>query len=134
MSAFFGILIFLGTFENSLLTKLTSAYRDSLIARPILYKNVLFRTFKVPLQLEHFFVSTVCNSEKKALHTTQNSFYKRTKLLTLEMTIFGLKVMVKSHLEFFILKLNEPLQRYMQTCKANSAFLGSFFCTGQQQL
>jgi hypothetical protein len=27
------------------------------------------------------------------------------------MTIFGLKMMMKSGLEFFILKLNEPLQR-----------------------
>ena len=33
---------------------------------------------------------------------------------------------------FFILKLYEPLQRYMLTCLANSAFLGRFFCTGQQ--
>jgi hypothetical protein len=28
------------------------------------------------------------------------------------MTIFGLKMMVKSGLEIFILKLNEPLQSY----------------------
>ena len=34
-----------------------------------------------------------------------------TKILTLEMPIFGLKMMVKSGLEFFILKLNKPLQR-----------------------
>jgi shikimate 5-dehydrogenase len=33
-----------------------------------------------------------------------------SKLLTFEMTIFGLKMMVKSGLQFFILKLNEPLQ------------------------
>ena len=45
-----------------------------------------------------------------AAHTTYNSIYKWTKLLTLEMTIFGLKMMVRSGLEFFILKLNEPLQ------------------------
>ena len=34
--------------------------------------------------------------------------YKVTKLLTLDMTIFGLKMMVKSCLEKIILKLNEP--------------------------
>ena len=37
-------------------------------------------------------------------------------------------------LEFFILKFTEPLQRYLLTCLANSAFLGRFFYTGQQQL
>ena len=47
------------------------------------------------------------------------------------MTIFGL---VKSGLEKNILKLHVPLQRYLLTCQANSAFLGRFFCTGQQQL
>jgi hypothetical protein len=42
------------------------------------------------------------------------------------MTIFGLKMIVKSGPEFFILKLNEPLQRYLLTCQANSAFHGRF--------
>jgi hypothetical protein len=36
--------------------------------------------------------------------------YKWTKLLSLEMIISSLKMMTKSGLEFFILKLNEPLQ------------------------
>ena len=58
----------------------------------------------------------------------------RTKISSLEIDIFGLKMMVKSGLEFFILKFTEPLQRYLLTCQANSAFLGRFFCTGQQQL
>ena len=49
------------------------------------------------------------------------------------MTIFDLKMMVKSGLEF-ILKFTEPLQRYLLTCKANSALLDRFFFTGQQQL
>jgi hypothetical protein len=35
--------------------------------------------------------------------------------------------MAKSGLEFFILKFAEPLQRYLLTCQANSAFLGIFF-------
>ena len=43
-------------------------------------------------------------------HTYYNSFYKWTKLKSLEITIFGLKMMVKSGLEIFILKLNKPLQ------------------------
>ena len=42
--------------------------------------------------------------------------------------------MVKNDLECFILKFTEPLQRYLLTCQANSALLGRFFCTGQQQL
>jgi hypothetical protein len=35
---------------------------------------------------------------------------KWTKLLTLEITIFGLKMMVKSGLEKIIFKFHEPLQ------------------------
>jgi hypothetical protein len=37
---------------------------------------------------------------------------KWTKILTLEITIFGFKMMVKSGLDFLILKLIEPLQSY----------------------
>ena len=33
-------------------------------------------------------------------------------------------MMVKSGLEFFILKFSKPLQRYLLTCQANSAFMG----------
>ena len=40
-------------------------------------------------------------------------------------------MMVKSGLDFFILKFTEPLQRYLLTCQTNSAFLSRFFCTGQ---
>ena len=50
------------------------------------------------------------------------------------MTIFGLKMMVKSGLEEIILKFHVPPQRYLLTSQANSAFLGSCFCTGPQQL
>jgi hypothetical protein len=59
-----------------------------------------------------------------------------TKILSLETTIFGLKMMVKSGLEKIIFKLHLPLQRYLltRTSQAISAFLGRFFCTGQQQL
>ena len=67
-------------------------------------------------------------------HTSQDSFYKWTKISSLEIDFFGLKMLVKSGLDFFILKFTEPLQRYLLTCQANSAFLGRFFCTGQQQL
>jgi hypothetical protein len=50
-----------------------------------------------------------------------------TKILSLETTIFGLKMMVKSGLEKNILKFHEPLQRYLLTSQANSAFLGRHF-------
>ena len=46
------------------------------------------------------------------------------------MTIFGLKVVVKSGLEKIILKFHVPLQRYLLTSQANSAFLGNFFALG----
>ena len=55
------------------------------------------------------------------------------KSRVLKLTFLALKMIVKSGLEF-ILKFTEPLQRYLLTCQANSAFLGRFFCTGQQQL
>ena len=37
--------------------------------------------------------------------------------------------MVKSGLDFIILKFTKPLQTYLLTCQANSAFLGRFFLT-----
>ena len=43
------------------------------------------------------------------LHTNQNSFYKWTKISSLEINIFHLKMMVKSGLEFFTLKFTKPL-------------------------
>ena len=43
----------------------------------------------------------------KLLHTSYNSFNKRTKVSSLEITIFDLKMMVNSGLEFFILKFTE---------------------------
>ena len=43
---------------------------------------------------------------------------------------FGWKMMVKSCLEFFILKFYKPLQRYLLTWQTNSAFRGSFFSLG----
>ena len=55
------------------------------------------------------------------------------KILTDIWHHFWLKMMVKSALEKIILKLHGGLQRYLLTCQANSAFLGRFFCTGQQQ-
>ena len=55
------------------------------------------------------------------------------KSRVLKLSFLSLKMMVKSGLEF-ILKLTEPLQRYLLSCQANSAILGRYFCTGQQQL
>ena len=51
----------------------------------------------------------------------------------LKLTFLALKMIVKSGLEF-ILKFTEPLQIYLLTCQANSALMGRFFATGQQQL
>ncbi len=44
------------------------------------------------------------------LHTTQNSQNKQIKISDLETNIFELKMMMKSGLEFFILKFYQPLQ------------------------
>ena len=55
------------------------------------------------------------------------------KSRVMKLSFLSLKMMVKSGLEF-ILKLTEPLQRYLLSCQANSAILGRYFCTGQQQL
>ena len=55
------------------------------------------------------------------------------KSRVLKLSFLSLKMTVKSGLEF-ILKLTEPLQRYLLSCQANSAILGKYFCTGQQQL
>jgi hypothetical protein len=52
-----------------------------------------------------------------------------TKILSLEMTNFDLKMMVKGGLEKIILKF-----QYLLTSQAKSAFMGRFFCTRQQQL
>ena len=60
-------------------------------------------------------------------------FISGLKSRVLKLSFLSLKMMVKSGLEF-ILKLTEPLQRYLLSCQANSANLGRYFCTGQQQL
>ena len=48
------------------------------------------------------------------------------KSRVLKLSFFNLKIMMKNGLYFF-LKSTEPLQRYLLTCLANSAFLGRFF-------
>ena len=40
-------------------------------------------------------------------HTSYNSFYKWTKILSLEINIFDLKMMVKSGLEFFYFEIHQ---------------------------
>ena len=55
------------------------------------------------------------------------------KSRVLKLSFLSLKMMAKSGLEL-ILKFTEPLQRYLLSCQANSAILGRYFCTGQQQL
>ena len=55
------------------------------------------------------------------------------KSRVLKLQFFNLKMIMKNGLDIF-LKSNEPLQRYLLRCLANSAFLGRFFCSGQQLL
>ena len=55
----------------------------------------------------------------------------KSQVLTL--TFLALKMTIESGL-VFILKFTEPLQRYLLTRQTNSALMGRFFCTGQQQL
>ena len=55
------------------------------------------------------------------------------KSRVLILSFLNLKMIGKSGLEF-ILKFTEPLQRYLLSCQANSAILGRYFCTGQEQL
>ena len=55
------------------------------------------------------------------------------KSRVLKLSFLSLKMLVKSGLEF-ILKFTEPLERYLLSCQANSAILGRYFCTGQQEL
>ena len=67
----------------------------------------------------------------------QKSLWDRTlsisglKSWVLKLPFFNLKWWWKMVYLFF-LESTEPLQRYLLTCLANSAFLGRFFCTGQQ--
>ena len=93
-----------------------------------------------------YFYQNVKKVENKVFKSIQN-WKNTTRVLTPARTLFisglksrvmklpflSLKMMVKSSLEF-ILKLTEPLQRYLLSCQANSAILGRYFCTGQQQL
>ena len=82
----------------------------------------------------HFFgVKKMYYATFQCRHTSQNSFNKWTKISSLKIIIFELKMMVKSGLEF-ILKFTQPLQRYLLSCQANSAILCRYFCTGKQQL
>ena len=70
----------------------------------------------------------VCTSTPVRTHSISG-----LKSRVMKLSILSLKILVKSGLEF-ILKLIEPLQRYLLSCQANSANLGRYFCTGQQQL
>jgi hypothetical protein len=60
------------------------------------------------IQITRFF--KVCVKRVDSEHTSWNSFNKWTKISSLEIDIFDLKMMMKSGLEFFILKFTEPLQ------------------------
>ena len=102
--------------------------------------NFYLRFFDIikPRRIEHLqkeepFSSDPYFSTYMFLTPSRTHSISGLKSRVLKLTFFSLKMMVKSGLEF-ILKLTEPLQRYLLTCQANSALLGRFFCTGQQQL
>ena len=63
-------------------------------------------------------------------HQLEHIQYQWTRISSIKITIFDLKMMVKSGLEFFISKFTEPLQRQLLSCQANSTILGRYFCTG----
>ena len=63
-------------------------------------------------QIKHVLETLNCTTTRVliSIHTTQNSQNKWTKISGLKTNIFELKMMVKSGLEFFILKFYQPLQ------------------------
>ena len=86
-----------------------------------------------------FFRSSIClffhSNPFICLYVTpaRTLFISGLKSRVMKLPFLSLKMMVKSGLEF-ILKLTEPLQRYLLSCQANLANLGRYFYTGQQQL
>ena len=73
-----------------------------------------------------FFVGMLCTPARS--HVISG-----LKSRVLKLAFLASKMMVKSGLEF-ILKFTKPLQRYLLTYQANSAIMGRFFDTGQQEL
>ena len=92
----------------------SSVYWSAVFQQRDLY-NQHQSQFKVWIQVEH------------PNWSTPSPYIMRYSLKTLPRT------MVESGLEFFIFKSYVPLQGYLLTCQVNSAILGRFFCTGQQQ-
>ena len=90
-----------------------------------------FRPWTITLQ--NLQSSTVFHSFLNIITPARTLSISGLKSRVLKLSFLSLKMMVKSGLEF-ILKLTEPLQRYLLSCQANSANLGRYFCTGQQQL
>ena len=75
----------------------------------------------------------VRNENKQYITPVRTHLISGLKSRVMKLSFLSLKMMVKSGLEC-ILKLTKPLQRYLLSCQANSANLGRYFCTGQQQL
>ena len=101
-------------------------YTASIIAEEILRENQKNKKSS-EYQSEKLDNPVVKSITQVNMHTAYNSKNKWTKISDLETNIFELKVGMKSGLGFFILKFYQPLQRYLLTCQANSAFLGRFF-------
>ena len=79
-----------------------------------------------------------CSTQRHNIYIRQYTPARTLSISGLKFRVFKLsfltlKMMLKRGLEF-ILKFTKPLQRYLLSCKADSAILGRYFCTGQQQL
>ena len=73
------------------------------------YFNLLTYFVESPLDREKLLRFNILRI-RYTYHTTQNCQNKWTKISGLETNIFGLKMMVRSGLEFFISKFYQPLQ------------------------
>ena len=93
--------------------------------------------FRCPNTANNFLILSRISSHIQIMFCFSHQLWlysiKGLKSWVFKLTFLALKMVVKSGLEF-ILKFTEPFQRYLPTCQANSALLGRFFCTGQQQL
>ena len=85
------------------------------------------------LNLRKFFTFLISPQNGAKNTTARTHSISGLKSRVLKLVFLPIKMMVKSGLEI-ILKFTEPLQRYLLTCQAKTAFLGRFFCAGQQQL
>ena len=64
--------------------------------------------------------TTICTNAGVCIHTSLNSFYKWTKISSLEITIFCLKIMVKSGLDFLFRNHRAPSELLLPSAKISA--------------